>query len=154
VGSLTPTGAVLWVLWGAEALLILAPAVLVPLGVLAVPFCERCDVWCEPTEDVARLAASSLSSPDELKARMDSKDLDALERLGDPAAHDDAWIRVDLHDCPSCGNLHTMTLKHVTVGLDGNGETQHKELEVVNHLLLSTDEVHRIRALQPRRDAS
>ena len=44
-----------------------------------------------------------------------------------------------------------MTLKAVTVSVDGEGETQHKELEVVNHLMLSTDEAHRIRALGPRR---
>lgn len=149
LSSFTPTGAVLWVLWGAEALLILAPAVLVPLGVLAVPFCERCDVWCEPTEDVARLAATGLDEPGELKSRMDAKDLTALERLGTPGADDERWIRVDLHDCPSCGNLHTMTLKAITVSVDSDGETQHKEIEVVNHLLLSTDEAHRIRALAP-----
>ena len=148
MSGFTPTGAVLWVLWGAEALLILAPAVLVPFGVLAVPFCERCDVWCEPTEDCRR--GSRRLEPAELKSHMDAKDLSALwSGWGRPAAHDDSWIRVDLHDCPSCGNLHTMTLKSITVSVDSDGETQHKEIEVVSHLLLTTDEVHRIRALAP-----
>ena len=144
MSGFTPTGAVLWVLWGLEALLILVPAVLLPLGVLSVPFCERCDIWCEPSEDVARLSACE---PSQLKSHMDAKELDVLLELGNPAEHDDTWIRVDLHDCPSCGNLHTMTLKSISVTVVDDGEHQQKELEVVNHLLLNTEEAHQIRAL-------
>lgn len=78
---------------------------------------------------------------------MDAKELDVLLELGNPAEHDDTWICVDLHDCPSCGNLHTMTLKSISVTVDDDGEHQQKELEVVNHLLLNTEEAHQIRAL-------
>jgi len=146
MSSFTPTGAVLWVLWGAEALLILVPAVLLPLGVLAIPFCERCERWCEPSEDVARLAACE---PSQLKSLADAKELDALARLGSPGPDDDTWIRVDLHDCPACGDLHTLSLKLITSATGDDGQPQQKEMEVVNHLLLTTNEAHRIRTLQP-----
>ena len=147
MGGFTPTGAVLWVLWGFEALLILVPAVLLPLGVLAVPFCERCNLWCEPTEDVARLAACE---PSQLKSHMDAEELNVLAvlfELGTSAEDDDTWIRVDLHDCPSCGNLHTMTLKSISVPEAAAGEHHQTELEVANHLLLSTEQAQRIRVL-------
>lgn len=147
VGGFTPTGAVLWVLWGAEAFLILAPAALVPLGVLSVPFCERCDVWCEPSEDVARFPDCDAS---ELKRRAEAEPPDFLEwlrDLGAPRAAADAWVRADLHDCPSCGNLHTLTLKAVRVSPGDDGESLESEREIVNQLLLSTEDAHRIRAL-------
>lgn len=149
LGGLTPTGPVLWVLWGAEALLILVPAVLLPLGVLSVPFCERCDVWCDATEDVVRFADCDAG---ELKRRVETKEpgfLEWLERLGAPGSRDDAWIRADLHDCPSCGNLHTLSLKAVSVSAGDDGERRESELEVVNQLLLTTEEVHRLRASAP-----
>lgn len=142
----TPTGAVLWVLWGVEALLILVPAVLVPLGVLAVPFCDRCDAWCDASEGVARL---TVSEADELKSLMEAKRIDALERLGAAGERDTDWIRVDLHDCPSCDNLHTLTLKSVSVSVADDGDRQQKEVALVDHLLLTTEESHRIRALSP-----
>jgi len=137
VAGLTPTGAVLWVLWGAEALLILAPAALVPLGVLSVPFCERCDLWCEPSQDVARFTDCDAT---ELKRRAETEGpdfLDWLKALGAPS----------LHDCLSCGNLHTLTLKAVRIWPGDDRENMESEREIVNQLVLSTEEAHRLRSL-------
>ena len=81
VSGFTPTGAALWVLWGAEALLILAPAVLVPhrgsRGAVLRAL-RRCGASRPRTSPGSRPW-----SPSELKSHMDAKDLGALERLGD-----------------------------------------------------------------------
>lgn len=145
LSGFTPTGAALWVLWGLEAVLILAPGVLVPLGVLAVPFCESCERWCEPETDVARLASCE---PAELKEGLESRRVDALRELGAPAARDATWIRADLHDCPSCRDLHTLTLTSVRVSVGDDGEQTEQETQAVSQFLVTTPEAETIRGIE------
>lgn len=138
VGGFSPTGGLLWALWGLEALIILGLATLVPLGILTLPFCERCERWSKLDEDIARFAdtdSDSDSDSDSLKSSVEGGAVEFLSSLGKPSVKDTTWLRADLHRCPSCDDLHTLTLSRVTVTND-KGERKENAQSILQHLLL------------------
>jgi hypothetical protein len=142
--GLTPTGFLLWILWLGESVLILVPAAMLPLRLVADPFCEHCNSWCALDQGVARLRASP--GPD-LKRRMEAKDLEYLERLGRVKPGASEWLRLDLHSCPHCDVTNTLTVKAVTVSVDEKGRRSENAATVVKHVLLDIVETDRVRAL-------
>jgi hypothetical protein len=144
IGGFTPSGAVLWVLWGLEATLICTPAFFVSLGMTAVPFCERCERWCEAAQDAARI---SHCEADVLRQGVEASPLDFLKRLGAPSVRDTTWIRADLHACPSCDNLTTLSLREVTVSVNEKGERNEVERELIHQLRVSLGDAEGVRAL-------
>lgn len=151
IGGFTPSGAALWVLWGLEGTLVFAPAFFVSLGMTAVPFCERCERWCEATQDAARVAHCET---DVLRQGIETSPLDFLKRLGSPSVRDTTWIRADLHSCPSCDSLTTLSLSEVTVNVNDKGERNEVETELIHQLQISPRDAEGVRALGRSPDES
>lgn len=144
MSDFTPTGLFLWFLWGVEAIIVLGLAMILPMVALATPFCERCDVWCNEEKDVATLKPCD---PEELRARMEAKELGFLETVGKPEFPAAEWIRADLHVCPGCKEMQTLSFKKINVTVNDKGERSDAETNWIDHLLVTPQEAEAIRKL-------
>jgi hypothetical protein len=100
-------GTFLWIVWIAEALLLVGIGTLVAFSVVQLrPFCERCEQWC--SQKTKLFFAPSLPA-DQFKTNLESQDVASLAKLaaGDPKQ---PHYRVDLHTCANCHSLNTLSL--------------------------------------------
>lgn len=145
LGSVTPTGSALWIVWGAEALLITGVAVLIANFMMKEePYCEACNNWCTQEPKVAELQSCDLS---ELKRRLEMKDLGFLRSLGARAADAGNWLRVSLYGCKQCHLTNALTVSTVTVTVDKNNKASSKTARVIENLLITPAECDSIRRI-------
>jgi hypothetical protein len=100
-------GTFLWIVWIAEALLLVGTGTLAALAIVQLrPFCERCEQWC--SQKTKLFFAPSLPA-DQFKTNLESQDVASLAKLaaGDPKQ---PHYRVDLHTCANCHSLNTLSL--------------------------------------------
>lgn len=130
-------GTMLWLVWLAEALLIVGFGTLVAVALIKrQPFCEKCESWCSKIEKIY-FAPTIL--PADLKTKLDNRQFECLPALGEGTPKK-ANYRVDLHSCSSCGTLNTLSLVK-------NFPRDQKTL--IDKLLLSPSEVETVRRLKP-----
>jgi hypothetical protein len=141
----TPTGGVLWALWGVEALIIVGLVEVVAEGMVADPFCEDCERWCEEQKAFATLGAAN---KEELVSRLELSDFSVLKTL--PAVLPSASTRFDLHQCPQCRATITLCGKAVTVTTKGN-KTETDEKDLFRHLKLTTSQLASLQAVLGQR---
>lgn len=139
----TPTGIVLWILWGCEAVLILGPAVFLAAFPLSDPFCERCERWCEEEKGVRRTA---LAAKEDFVTRLEARDWAWVAALasGEEGAH----LSFDLHVCPTCEEMHALTVQQVTTAME-SGKPVKSTTALLEHLLLNRQEAAALRAAPP-----
>jgi len=147
IKGVTPTGPVLWIVWLIEASLIVGIALFVAADPLTEPFCESCERWSDGKEGIATVADADA---DELRSRLEAKDFAFLEALGAKKADASSWVRLDLHSCPDCGMLNTLSVKRVTLKVDKKGKESQHVKKVMNRLLLDVPEAARLRRLNER----
>lgn len=148
----TPTGTALWILWSLEALIIIGLAVYLGVkAMLSEPFCEACNCWCKESEGVGMVAAGDAG---ELKQRMEVKDFGFLEKLGGVPPDARQWFRLDLHSCPTCQMTNTLTVKSVTRSVDKQGKASDTVKDLVDQLLVTSDDAATMRRLGQKFAAS
>lgn len=146
IKSFTPTGAVLWALWGVEALLIIGPSLLIAI-INSDPFCERCNTWCSKEQ---RLKERTLGDVDPglLKDPKSWRGLRMLDRLSPRAPDDTDWLRLDLHVCdPECRKTQALDVVRVSTRQDSDGQMKEDVESIVQGLLLSNADVDRLRTV-------
>jgi len=159
-------GAVLWVVWAAEAGMIIGCAVYMATHeMLEATFCEGCEMWAKEQEGVCKVPAGTApptadyagyksyikglkQHAADLKMRLENKDLAYIEQLGLVAPETIAWYRLDLHSCPQCNMTHTLRVTRFTRKFEGKKvQKQTDEKEVLRQLLLSSSEADTLRKL-------
>ena len=159
-------GAILWVVWAAEAGMFIGFAVYGAIHeMLEATFCEGCELWTQvhtgvcivpagaapPVTDKAGLKSylkGLKQHAAELKDRLENKDLTYLEQLGPVAEGAIAWYRLDLHSCPQCKMTNTLRVTQFKRRVEGKKVSKQKdEKEVLRQLLLSSTEVEAVRKL-------
>jgi hypothetical protein len=141
-GGTPEHGTVLWIIWIAEALLVLTAGLFAALALVQRrPFCERCEQWC--TERASLYFAPSLPAS-QFKEQLESQSITNFEKLtaGDKKK---AHYRIDLHSCGVCHSLNTLSLLQ-------NFPRDHKM--VMNKLLITPEQASVIRNLEMNRRAS
>lgn len=141
-------GVVLWILWAVEAAVVIGLGTRVPAKMLrGLAFCEACGRWCENRQGVVSLAHGDEAA---LRSRLEGKDLSVLEEYG--AADMDAprQLRVDLQECPTCGQMHLLSVSRIDVYYD-HGNRKEKVVPVVDRLVISSEEAQAVRDLRDRR---
>lgn len=141
ISSYTPTGVVLYIAWGAEALLLVGFIFFLGFGQAYEPFCERCDVWMDEEE---LGAFPGVSDPAALVSEIESGALEALSQ-GDGEG---APLVATLHECPGCQRVGTLTVKAVTVTVNKKGEEETNTEDIMEHFKLDEDSIGRLKALQ------
>jgi hypothetical protein len=133
----TPTGAVLWTLWGLEAAIILGCGSLIASALVSAPFCEACGAWTQERADAARVAAAA--GADDLKRLADNRQIAHLAGFGPPPPEATEWLRLDLHSCQKCTHFHTLDVHRVHVKFEKGKRTEEKTA-ILENLLVTADE--------------
>jgi hypothetical protein len=141
----TPTGFELWLYWGAEALVIVGIASVVPwLNLRNAPFCEPCNRWVDSKEKIAPLDA--VADPKGFKSRLEQGDyapLKALKRLPQETA---AFTTVTLLKCPGCQSSNFLTAQAVTLTKDKKGKISRNTANILENLVISSDNYRSIKS--------
>ena len=136
-------GAVLWAIWALEAVAILYAAGVAAYLLLEMqPFCEKCQFWCSSNEKLCL----SAGDPIFIRRSLAKRDLAFLEKLG-PGDKRTNYITAQLHSCPSCGDLNTLTLTQTAVirSQKWYQRTSMRRTELVKKFLLSRPEADAFR---------
>jgi hypothetical protein len=105
-------GTELWILWALEAIAVIGAAALtVVTGLQSQPFCETCQVWCSATE---KLLLSPVSNLPQTQRQLALRDFSFLQKLG-AGKKNYVHLKADLHSCPNCRELNTLTLRQTAV---------------------------------------
>ncbi len=137
----TPTGALLWGMWGLEAVIIVGVVVLVAHSMVSSPFCEACDRWCEEHKGFAVLGPTRKET---LKARLEQGDYTVLREMRETNAT--TYTRLDLHQCAKCQVTTALTATSITVTLK-KGKEEKNETVMVKHLLLSPSDLSAVKTI-------
>lgn len=132
-----PSGTMLYLLWGGEAVFIIGGALLIPLA-RKTPFCERCECWTEKQAYAVRLGAPE----DLLGLRMDlegeqySKLHDMFDLPSSP--FDCAIARTWM--CPQCEETTYMSIDQIVTTVNSKGEECSSTTAIVTHLVIPRKE--------------
>lgn len=147
----TPTHGALWLIWGIEAIGVIAGGAWGGKAALAdAVFCETCGEWAEAEEPRARLACPA--DPGTTRALIQGG-LDALATLPPAPAPRGVALELELLQCPRCP-LATLQVQHVQRGVDDKGNEQVEERSLTAQRLITPEEVAHVRELASRELAS
>lgn len=136
------TGIFLWIVWFAEAAVIIGAASFMPYFLMSESvFCETCDVWAKNEEGVRKLA---LDRADEVTARVLAGDVAALRDI--PMATDDKQcVRLDLQYCEHCGESNYLSVSRLVTTKNKKGEESTETTELLKHLRIAAADVPHVR---------
>lgn len=132
----TPTGILLWICWGIEALIIIGFTSLMPSHLLKKwVFCEPCDKWCTEKDDIARFGTPL---PGDQTNRIKAGDLAVLAELPPYFGGKTPHIRLNNRRCDICGQTETVEIQRYWYE-QTNKETNEKSEAMTQHVLLDSD---------------
>lgn len=142
-------GPFLWVLWFIEAAAVLGVATVVPYRMIrGRAFCEACQQWGRIREGI--LSVGPTGDEDRFRARLALKDLSALEELGAANMSAPRRLRVDLQRCPTCDNMHLLSVYRMEVTYDGQGRRKDKARNLIDHLWLDPSQAKAVEEIKGR----
>jgi len=145
-GGFTISGIFVYLIWLIEWGVLVGGAVLGAANAVKEPYCEHCDAWTEadllnitfPDPPISKInAIENAGSTDELL----SVDLST----GDPTAN---TIVYSLYGCPSCDESAFLTINHVTVTKDSEGNDQTNTNALHEGVVLSPEQLEALVALK------
>lgn len=131
----TPTGGTLYLIWIAEAAIILVGTIMaVAAGRGSIPYCESCDKWLKSKQITERV--KGIANPIGFRQEMEGKNYDALKQLpeADPAARNRTSIQ--LLSCQACNNQHYLTIDKIERSVDSDGKAKEQTTRVLENLKL------------------
>jgi hypothetical protein len=112
VFDMIPSGTVLWIFWGIEALIIMGAAIFLSTTTIeASLFCERCSKWTDEIEPIL------LEFPDDKTVQQQLKegDIKNLLTLNRVLPKQYPHLRLELLECKKCRETAGFRLKQVTL---------------------------------------
>jgi hypothetical protein len=129
-------GAMVYVVWGIEALILLGIAGAMVWNAVNAPYCERCNQWGNERKMILHGLRRGDADP-----LIQSGDLDALIGLPLPPEPD---VRVALTMtatlCPSCKETGFLTVEEKQVVAQKRGKPQEKTVSLVKNAILRADQ--------------
>jgi len=120
-------------LFGGEALLLIGSATLMATR-NSEPYCEACGKWTKPSPPMALPATDS----DGLTRELENERYEALLRLPQSPATEDAGISAQVYSCPTCEESNYLTLSRVDVKKKGK-DLAVTTTEFLTHLIVPHD---------------
>lgn len=141
----TPTGFVLYAIWGVEAAIIVGMTTLIPLGILgSIPFCEECNIWVEEQKEILPLEVTeTLQNIVPNLEQGDFSDLEALEQVPEDSS---AYVQLNLIHCSGCEVRYYLTVLCIVIEIDKDGDPQKKETTLVENLIINKEIYERLSA--------
>lgn len=141
--SWTPTGFWLWAFWMAEAAMIVLLSLAISIS-NDTPFCDPCNCWTKKADDVARFP---LTDPQQLKEDLEAERYEVLETLHQGRVKPNDCLKAIIHSCPQCEESDYLTISHVEVVVDKDGDETTNENEIVTNLWISRELTDHIQEL-------
>ena len=123
----TPTGGMLYAIWGVEAVAIVGGAMMLALRGKPVPYCEACKCWLD--EPVFVWPFHPIKDPAAFTAALEQGDYSPVLQLprSDPqSAKTAGYTRLALLQCPSCQQGQYLTVESMQVNEKDNTEEKRK----------------------------
>lgn len=147
IKSATPSGVILWIFWGIEAVIIAgAPLVFGAVGINDEVFCERCNQWCD-TSDKFQLALPSDASATK---QITDGSLETLEGLNRVDAGVYPRLDVTVHSCQDCSKSAVYKVEATRLEVNKDGQASEKNDKVTELLMLSQDGMQRLKTLSAK----
>ncbi len=129
IKSSTVTGTFLWILWGAEALMVAAMAGFIPAASASEPFCEECGYWCEKQPDLFNHATASATLLIEAVQQDNPSQIAALRAT--PFVDDGSGlVTATLHACPGCDQSFADIAQRIPKGKETTVKVLLKQVRV------------------------
>ena len=143
-GNTNTSGAFLWVIWAAEAAMLVGVPLMVGKSMLSSkPFCDGCDRWCDGPTVVRATGVPAGGDVADVRRRLEAADFAYPATLGPPSATD--RLTFARHGCDRCGKLNTLTVSRKTIRVDRKGRARQATTKVlVNKLLVSREDLARL----------
>jgi hypothetical protein len=139
------SGVMLDIVWLAEALVIFGLAIGVTRARIGgAIYCERCDRWCGPAVVLRRTAPGDAAAA---RQGAEAHDFSHFATLG--AASGGHYWELQHEHCGQCNELHTLSVRDVTITTNKKGEQSTKIKKVINRLLVTPEEVEELRVGPP-----
>jgi len=122
------------VIWGIEAMMLMGGAILLGIGMLDTPYCERCQQWAEVDQVVEPF--DYVTDAEHLTARLDRGDMDALRAFEKIEVSRDRYAQLELINCPSCSDLRIVNIKNIEIELDEDDGEKKSDSIVLSHILV------------------
>lgn len=139
----TFSGWMLWARWAVEAGIVIVLSLVISVAD-DTPFCDYCNAWTKKEDDVASFP---LADPNPLKDELEAENYEILDTLKkerfDPANR----LKAILHTCPNCEDSDYLTISHAEIVVDGDGNEQTKETELVKQIRIPRDLTIHLREL-------
>lgn len=138
LGSSTPTGAILWILWIAEAGIVVLGTPYVAGKVIApLVYCEGCGRWCDGQKGGMLFAVPKTA----VVERLAQGDAAALEELKTHEPGAMQTMRIDMQKCASCDQTATYHFVKITKTKDKNGKISEATADLTPRILASGEEL-------------
>lgn len=135
ISDITPRGAAIWAMWGAEALIVVG--VTAATSTVAIDdevYCPGCSCWCDATRDAGRLGVEPGS---DALAEVAAGRLEGLSRLPAPDPDNPVFVQLDTWSCPQCRHTGAVRVQLGTISRNAKDEVE-VELEPLTPTLLIT----------------
>ncbi|MFO0593655.1 MAG: hypothetical protein U0228_00050 [Myxococcaceae bacterium] len=138
----TPTGAILWIIWGCEAAILVGLPMWLTASNASDPFCEKCDTWCE------QKLGFFITEPVERKQLEDWLRAGRLDQLaGTPAPTNASTFQSTVAVRCGCGETSTVSVIETRPDNKGNAQTN----DLVRNVLLPRDGISTLLRLREER---
>ncbi len=142
--SFTPTGLVLYSLWGIESLTIILLSAITAYGVIkSAPYCERCCCWLD-----GHLSYSPLTVMNNqiLERLLVEEDLSSLNELTPVEASEPHYSEIDVSYCSQCENEYYLSFKDIIMTTDKDGNQEAKETVLIDNFILIPEDFNQYKA--------
>ncbi len=145
IKSWTPTGTVLWIFWGIEALMIAGiSSILGANGIDSEIFCEKCSKWCSPSLfDFHMGLTSETAMLDALK----NGDIDTLATLDRVESSVFPRFDVKILNCDTCKETAGFKLCFSSIETDKEGKTEEKSEDFSELFVLNYSSFEKLKAI-------
>ncbi|MBK1789597.1 hypothetical protein [Persicirhabdus sediminis] len=137
IRNITPTGIALYLIWLAEAAIVIAASYYLCLWATGdVPFCERCHKWAKTSNSDQKFA--DIPNKKHLIKQLENGDLSAIKNLSTEIEDPSAYTQIGLTKCPSCSQDSYLTVKYCSITTDKDGKDNLSALNIVENLIISS----------------
>lgn len=132
IKGLTPSGIVLWIFWGIEALVIVgAPILFAAMSINDEMYCENCNKWCNAASSKFRALPPTMADGS-------VSEINALSLASQPEMpqKEIPCVQEELLKCPDCSRTQGFRYKRLTINVDKEGNMKENS-ETVNGIVLA-----------------
>lgn len=130
-----PSGIVLWICWGIEALCLVGLTASMAAGKTAdTPFCENCKKWLEQPQILSTRTA--IANRAALKLELEAINYNSLLALSKADPNDAMFTEIQLLDCPGCKQNHYLSVTAIEIKPDDKGNPTRHPTPIVKNLVI------------------